>query len=228
MDKIILSLDTTDINEALEITKKIKDKIFTVKLGLEFFNSNGKDGVRKFNDMGINNLMLDLKLNDIPNTVYKSIKALKDISFGYLTIHGQGGKEMIKKAKDATDQINSKPKVLMVTVLTSLNDQDLKDLGNNNGVTKQVEHYAKMAKEMEIGVVCSGQEAKKVRKILGNNLQIFSPGIRMLKDNNNDQRRVCTPAESIKNGSDKIIMGRSLIEGNIAENINQVINSLKI
>ena len=71
MDKIILSLDTTDINEALEITKKIKDKIFTVKLGLEFFNSNGKDGVRKFNDMGINNLMLDLKLNDIPNTVYK-------------------------------------------------------------------------------------------------------------------------------------------------------------
>ena len=227
MNKIILALDTADVRKALEITKKIKNKIFTVKLGLEFFNANGKNGIHKFNDIGINNLMLDLKLNDIPQTVYKSIKALDDINFGYLTIHSQGGKAMIQKAKEAASEIKSQPKILMVTILTSLNDSDLKAMGNNNSVTKQVEHFAKMAKEMGVGVVCSGREARIVRKILGYNLQIFSPGIRMPDDNSDDQQRVCTPLESIKNGSDKIIMGRSLIKGNIEENLNQVVASIK-
>ena len=227
MSKIILALDTADTNQALKIAKKIKNKIFTVKLGLEFFNANGKNGIHKFNDIGINNLMLDLKLNDIPQTVYKSIKALDDINFGYLTIHSQGGKAMIQKAKEAASEIKSQPKILMVTILTSLNDSDLKAMGNNNSVTKQVEHFAKMAKEMGVGVVCSGREARIVRKILGYNLQIFSPGIRMPEDNSDDQQRICTPLESIKNGSDKIIMGRSLIKGNIEENLNQVAESIK-
>jgi orotidine-5'-phosphate decarboxylase len=227
MNKIILALDTTDVHQALEITKKIIDKIFTVKLGLEFFNANGKSGVQKFNDIGVSNLMLDLKLNDIPQTVYKAIKALDDIKFGFLTIHAQGGKAMIEKAKEAASEIKSQPKILMVTVLTSLNDNDLKIMGNDSGVVRQVEHFAKMAKEMEIGVICSGHEAKTVRKILGSNLQIFSPGVRMPNDNSDDQQRVCTPLESIKNGSDKIIMGRSLIKGNIKENLNQVAESIK-
>ena len=95
MNKIILALDTSDVHQALEITKKAINKIFTVKLGLEFFNANRKEGVKKFNDIGVNNLMLDLKLNDIPQTVYKAIKALDDIKFGFLTIHAQGGIAMI-------------------------------------------------------------------------------------------------------------------------------------
>ncbi len=227
MNKIILALDTTDTHRALEITKKIKDKIFTVKLGLEFFNANGKDGIKKFNNIGVNDLMLDLKLNDIPQTVYKAIKALDDIKFGFLTIHAQGGKAMIEKAKEAAGEIKSRPKILMVTILTSLNDNDLKIMGNNSGIMQQVEHFAKMAREMGIGVVCSGHEAKTVRKILGFNLQIFTPGVRMPNDNSEDQQRVCTPLESIKNGSDKIIMGRSLIKGNIEENLNQVAASIK-
>ena len=227
MNKIILSLDTADANQALEITKKIIDKIFTVKLGLEFFNANGKSGIQKFNNIGVNNLMLDLKLKDIPQTVYKAIKALDDIKFGFLTIHAQGGKAMIEKAKEAASEIKSQPKILMVTILTSLNDNDLKIMGNDSGVMQQVEHFAKIAKEMGVGVVCSGHEAKTVRKILGSNLQIFTPGVRMPNDNSDDQQRVCTPLESIKNGSDKIIMGRSLIKGNIEENLNQVAESIK-
>ena len=227
MNKIILSLDTADANQALEITKKIIDKIFTVKLGLEFFNANGKSGIQKFNNIGVNNLMLDLKLKDIPQTVYKAIKALDDIKFGFLTIHAQGGKAMIEKAKKAASEIESQPKILMVTILTSLNDNDLKIMGNDSGVMQQVEHFAKIAKEMGVGVVCSGHEAKTVRKILGSNLQIFTPGVRMPNDNSDDQQRVCTPLESIKNGSDKIIMGRSLIKGNIEENLNQVAESIK-
>ena len=227
MNKIILALDTTDVPQALETTKKIIDKIFTVKLGLEFFNANGKSGIQKFNNIGINNLMLDLKLKDIPQTVYKAIKALDDIKFGFLTIHAQGGKAMIEKAKEAASEIKSQPKILMVTILTSLNDNDLKIMGNDSGVMQQVEHFAKIAKEMGVGVVCSGHEAKTVRKILGSNLQIFTPGVRMPNDNSDDQQRVCTPLESIKNGSDKIIMGRSLIKGNIEENLNQVAESIK-
>ena len=227
MNKIILALDTSDVHQALEITKKAIDKIFTVKLGLEFFNANGKSGIQKFNNIGVNNLMLDLKLKDIPQTVYKAIKALDDIKFGFLTIHAQGGKAMIEKAKEAASEIKSQPKILMVTILTSLNDNDLKIMGNDSGVMQQVEHFAKMAKEMGVGVVCSGHEAKTVRKILGSNLQIFTPGVRMPNDNSDDQQRVCTPLESIKNGSDKIIMGRSLIKGNIEENLNQVAESIK-
>jgi orotidine-5'-phosphate decarboxylase len=228
VSKIILALDTSNLDEAINITKKIKHKIFTIKLGLEFFNANGKEGVKKFNEIGITNLMLDLKLNDIPETVYKSIKTLEDIKFGFLTIHGQGGKSMIEKAKKAASEIKSKPNVMMVTILTALSDRDLKDMGNDNTVTQQVEKLAKVAKETSVGVVCSGHEAKIVRKIIGPNLLIFTPGIRMENDSKNDQKRICTPVESIKNGSNKIIMGRSLINGNIEENLNKVSDSLKV
>jgi len=227
VSEIILALDTSNLKEAIDITKKVIDKIFTIKLGLEFFNAHGKEGVKKFNQMGINNLMLDLKLKDIPNTVYKAIKALDDINFGYLTIHGQGGKPMVKEAKKAASEIKSNPKILMITILTALADGDLKDMGNNNTVSEQVKRLAEIAKEMKVGVVCSGHEAKLVRKIIGSNLSIFTPGIRMNNNSEDDQKRICTPEESIKNGASKIIMGRSLIKGDIEKNINRVSNSLK-
>ena len=228
MNRIIFALDTTNLDKAIDIAQKIKNKIFTIKLGLEFFNAHGKEGVKKFNEIGITNLMLDLKLKDIPETVYKAIKALDNIQFGYLTIHGQGGKSMIDKAKKAADEIKSRPKIMMVTILTTLNDEDLKTIGSNSTVNEQVEKLAALAKETSVGIVCSGREAKNVRKIIGADLLIFTPGIRMNKDNKDDQQRVCTPMESIKNGSDKIIMGRSLIKGNIEENLNQVAASIKI
>ena len=228
MNRIILALDTTNLDEAINIAKTIKDKIFTVKLGLEFFNAHGKGGVKKFNEIGITNLMLDLKLKDIPETVYKAIKALDNIKFGFITIHGQGGKAMIEKAKKAVNEIKSRPKIMMVTILTALNNDDLKATGNSNTVEEQVGKLAEVAKEMNVGVVCSGHEAKNVRKVIGPDLLIFTPGIRMTNDDKDDQKQICTPIESIKNGSDKIIMGRSLIKGNIEENLNRVLTSLKI
>ncbi len=100
-------------------------------------------------------------------------------------------------------------------------------MGNNNTVNEQVKKLAKVAKETGVGVVCSGHEAKIVREIIGHNLLIFTPGIRMSEDVKNDQKRVCTPIESIKNGANKIIMGRSLIKGNIEQNIDKVSNSIK-
>ena len=228
MNRIILALDTTNLEEAINIAKKIKDKIFTIKLGLEFFNAHGKTGVKKFNSIGINNLMLDLKLKDIPETVFKAIKALNDIDFGFITIHGQGGKEMIEMAKKAAYELKSQPKILMVSILTSLNDESLKEMGIDKTVNEQITELSKIAKNKNVGVVCSGHEAKIVRKIIGNDLLIFTPGIRMENDAKDDQKRVSTPLESIKNGSDKIIMGRSLLKGNIEENLNRVNISLKL
>ena len=194
---------------------------------MEFFNAHGKAGVKKFNEIGINNLLLDLKLKDVGTTVYKAIKALDGINFGFLTIHGQGGKAMIDEAKKAAGEIKCKPKIMTVTILTSLSDADLKDMGNQNSVDEQVKNLAKVAKEKEVGIICSGQEAKVVRKIIGSNLLIFTPGVRMEADDKNDQKRVCTPLESIKNGADAVIMGRSLIKGNIEENLIKVSNSIK-
>ncbi len=227
MNKIILALDTSNLDEAINIAKKVKNKVYSVKIGLELWNSFGKESVKKFNEMGISNLMLDLKLKDIPQTVYKAIKALDDIKFGYLTVHGQGGKEMIEKAKKAANEIKSKPKIMMVTVLTALSDDDLKIMGNSNTVHQQVKKLAKIANEMKVGVVCSGHEAKIVREILSPEFLIFTPGIRMKNDSKDDQKRVCTPQESIENGANKIIMGRSLIKGDIEENINKISNSFK-
>tara|TARA_B110000438_G_C15775792_1_gene633977 strand:- start:453 stop:1142 length:690 start_codon:yes stop_codon:yes gene_type:complete len=226
-NKIILALDSNNLEEVIDITKKIKDKVFTVKIGLEFFNSFGKEGIKKINKLGMTNLLLDLKLKDIPQTVYKAIKVLNDIEFGFITIHGQGGKKMLEKAVQACNEIHAKPRIMMVTILTALNENDLKIMGNNNSVIQQVESLSKMAKDANVGIICSGQEAKVVRKILGSTLPIFTPGIRMSEDNNNDQQRVCTPSESIKNGADKVIMGRSLIKGNIEDNIDKVSNSIK-
>tara|TARA_B100000029_G_scaffold487588_1_gene543252 strand:- start:336 stop:1022 length:687 start_codon:yes stop_codon:yes gene_type:complete len=227
VNRIILALDTTNLKEAIDIAKKVKNKIFTIKLGLEFFNAHGKEGVKKFNEIGITNLMLDLKLKDIPETVYKAIKALEDVKFGFLTIHGLGGKAMIDKAIKAAKENKSQPKIMMVTILTALSDEDLKATGSNSTVNEQVGQLAKLAKEVGTGIVCSGHEAKNVRKIVGPDILIFTPGIRMNKENKDDQQRVCTPLESINNGANKIIMGRSLIKGNIEENIDKVSNSIK-
>jgi orotidine-5'-phosphate decarboxylase len=228
VNNIILALDTSNLEDAIDIAKKVKDKIFTIKIGLELFNAHGKHGVKKFNEIGITNLMLDLKLKDIGQTVYKSIKALDDIKFGYLTVHGQGGREMIERAVRAADEIQSKPKIMVVTILTSLSDKDLKDVGNNNTVNEQVKKMSALAKDLNVGIVCSGKEAKIVREILGPDLPIFTPGVRMNNDNNNDQKRVCTPSESIRSGANKVIMGRSLMAGNLEENISKVSNSIKI
>ena len=125
-------LEGTCGEKAIDISKKVKNKIYTVKLGLEIWNSHGKEGVKKFNDIGINNCLLDLKLKDVGTTIYKSILALDNTKFGYLTVHGQGGKEMIEEAKKAVNEIKCKPKIMMVTILTSLSDKDMKDLGNEH------------------------------------------------------------------------------------------------
>ena len=225
MNRIILALDTTNLKEAIDITQKVKDKVFTIKLGLEFFNAHGKEGVKKFNQIGINNIFLDLKLVDVANTIKKSIMALDGINFEYLTVHSFGGNEMIKKAKEAAKQLNPNLKILAVTVLTSINEKELKSWQINNKVEDLVLNLAKNSSEAD-GFIASGMESKMLRENFPNHL-LFTPGIRMPGDEKHEQKRTVSPAEALKH-SDKIIMGRSLwAKGEIEENLNQVAESIK-
>ena len=143
---VILALDNIALDEALSISNQVKDKLLTVKVGLELYNLAHKTGIKKFNDIGLNNLMLDLKLVDVPNTIYRSILALKGIKFEYLTVMALGGNEMIKQAKKAANEIDPNIKVLAVTILTSLKNE-LPELGFNSSVEDTVVQLAKNSGE---------------------------------------------------------------------------------
>ena len=222
---VILALDNIALDEALSISNQVKDKLLTVKVGLELYNLAHKTGIKKFNDIGLNNLMLDLKLQDIPNTIYRSILALKGIKFEYLTVMALGGNEMIKQAKKAANEIDPNIKVLAVTILTSLKNE-LSEMGFSSSVEDAVVQLAKNSSEAD-GYVCSALEAKLLREKISKNKLIFCPGIRMPSDSKDDQVRSASPALALQNGADACIMGRSLLKGDINKNLEKVLNSIK-
>ena len=224
--KVILALDNLDLGTALSISNQVKDKLLTVKVGLELYNLAHKTGIKKFNDIGLNNLMLDLKLQDIPNTIYRSILALKGIKFEYLTVMALGGNEMIKQAKKAANEIDPNIKVLAVTILTSLKNE-LSEMGFNSSVEDTVVLLAKNSSEAD-GYVVSAYEAKLLREKVSKNKLIFCPGIRMPGDSKDDQVRSASPALALQNGADACIMGRSLLRGDdVNKNLEKVLNSIK-
>ena len=227
--KIFIACDTikiSQINKILKNTRTDKLNVF-YKFGLEFFNSKlGRTFLSK--TKGKNKIWLDIKLFDIPNTVSSSINSLKDLkNLNYLTIHVSGGLEMMLAAKKAAKKTNKNLKILGVTILTSFSEKSLRDIGHMKNIKETVILQAKLAKKAGLdGVVCSGHEAKYVKKIC-KNMEIITPGIRMLNDSKNDQRRVVTPQEAFENGATGIVMGRSITRGNIKNNIQKLIESLK-
>ncbi len=212
----ILAIDTDNLDDAWTIGKNVKEKVHTLKLGLEFFSAHGKVGIHEFNKLGYTNIMLDLKLHDIPKTVYKAIKALNDVKIGYITVHGQGGGEMIKAAKQAASEIPSKPKIMVVTVLTSI---------NFDGVTDYVKDLSMLAKEHDVNVVCSGLEAKIVREVLGPDLLIFTPGIRHENQDKECQQRTCTAEYSLESGASKVIIGKNYYKSKMLSEIIDLYNN---
>ena len=222
---VILALDNIALDEALSISNQVKDKLLTVKVGLELYNLAHKTGIKKFNDIGLNNLMLDLKLVDVPNTIYRSILALKGIKFEYLTVMALGGNEMIKQAKKAANELDPNIKILAVTILTSLKNE-LSKMGFSSSVEDAVVQLAKNSSEAD-GYVCSALEAKLLREKVSKNKLIFCPGIRMPGDSKDDQVRSASPALALQNGADACIMGRSLLQGDVSKNLEKVLNSIK-
>ena len=220
MNKIFVACDSTNISKIKEIIKKTQNsKIkFGYKFGLEFLNSKkGRSFVSKLKNQII---FADLKIHDIPNTCASAIKAIKDLKVNYLTIHISSGLEALK----ATKKVAGKTKLIGVTILTSLDNKMLREIGYNKDIKKLVFHQAKLANKARLdAIVCSAQEVTIVKKVFKK--EIITPGIRF-GSITNDQKRVLTPKQAYKNGSDWLVIGRPITKGNIKKNIQTLIDHL--
>ena len=223
---VFVACDASNIKNIKNViiqTKNNKLKI-TPKFGLQLFYS--KNG-RKFLERFKRDFWLDLKINDIPQTALSAIDSLKDLKkCKYITVHANGGLNMIKAVKKHAKKINKNLKVLGVTILTSLNNKSLKEIGHTKNVKQLVLKQAMLIKKSGCdGIVCSPQESKMIRKKF-KNLLIITPGIRLPGDNSNDQARVMTPKDAFKNKVSGVVMGRSLTKRNIKHNVKKLIDHL--
>jgi len=223
---VFVACDTSNLNEIKKIIDQTNSKKLKIipKFGLQFFYSkNGRKFLEKFKK----DFWLDLKINDIPQTALSAIDSLKDLKkCKYITVHVNGGLEMLKSIKKKVKKINKNLKVLGVTILTSLNNKSLKEIGYTKNVKQLVLKQAELIKKSGCdGIVCSAQEAMMVRKKY-KNLLIITPGIRLPGDSSNDQMRIMTPKQAFKNKVSGIVIGRSLTKGNIKNNTKKLSDHL--
>ena len=219
-NKVFVACDSTNILKIKKIIKETQNKKIKIgyKFGLEFLNSKyGRDFLSKIKNKII---FVDLKIHDIPNTCLSTIKALKDLNINYLTIHISSGLKALKACK----KISGKTKLIGVTTLTSLNNKSLKEIGYSKNINQLVSHQVKLAKKANLdAVVCSAHEVKIVKKFFKK--EIITPGIRF-NNKTDDQKRVVTPKQAYKNGSDWLVIGRPITKGNIRKNIQTLIDHL--
>jgi len=225
--KIFLALDTNKISEIKRIITHAKSSKLDVgyKFGLEFFYAKG--GREFISQVRGKKIFLDLKLNDIPATCSAAIRSLKDIkNINYITLHANAGEETIKAVVKSAKKTNSKLRLLLVTVLTSISNSSIKKIGHTKSIKELVKKQALLAKACGChGIVCAGTDLKSVKKIFKG--EIVTPGIRLKGDSVGDQKRVIGPKEAFENGSTALVMGRSIIKGNIKNNISRLIKELK-
>ena len=219
-NKIFIACDSTNISKIKEIIKKTQHPEITIgyKFGLEFLNSkNGRSFVSKLK----NKITFgDYKYADIPNTCASAVKSVRDLKFTYLTMHISSGLEALKTVK----KVARKTKIIGVTILTSLDKKALKEIGFDRDVKKLVLHQARLATKAKLdGIVCSAQEVKIVKKVFKK--EIITPGIRF-NSKTNDQKRILTPKQAYKNGSDWLVIGRPITKGNIKKNFLSLIDHL--
>ncbi len=208
--RILLALDTPDVATAVAQTRAVGAAVDGVKLGLEFFVANGPAGVRQVQAEG-RPLFLDLKFHDIPNTVAGASRALAAQGAAYFNVHAFGGEAMMRAAREAIKDINPRPKLLAVTILTSLDDADLATLDLHGTARERVERLARLAQSCRLdGVVCSAEEIETVREACGPDFLIVTPGIRPEGAALADQRRVKTPREALRAGADILVIGRPI------------------
>ena len=220
-NKIFVACDNNNIKKVKEIIQKTQNSKLKIgyKFGLEFLNSkNGRIFISKLK----NQITFgDYKLADIPNTCVSTIKAVRDLKFNYLTIHISSGLNALKAAK----KVSGKTKLIGVTILTSLDNKSLKEIGYNKAVKSIVIKQAKLANKAKLdAIVCSPMEVNLVKKIFKK--EIITPGIRF-NSNKDDQKRILTPKQAYKNGSDWLVIGRPITRGNIKNNLQNLINHLK-
>jgi orotidine-5'-phosphate decarboxylase len=218
--KIFIACDSQNVKQIEKILKETKhnDINFGYKFGLEFLNSkNGRIFISKLKNKII---FGDYKLSDIPNTCAAAIKAVRDLKFNYITIHTNCGLNALKAAK----KVAGKSKLIGVTTLTSLDKTSLKEIGYNNNLQKVILNQANLARKANLdAIVCSPKEVKLVKKVFKK--EIITPGIRF-DSKKYDQKRVLTPRQAYENGSDWLVIGRPITQGNIRKNIQKLVDHL--
>jgi len=214
-----------DTDQAVALIKQIKEHIDGIKIGMEAFYAMGANGYLRLYDLGLP-IFLDLKLHDIPNTVSSAIKSLLPLNPSIINIHTTGGSAMMKAAVEAIGDIGiNKPKLIGVTILTSMNEESFSEQGISLKVEQQVINLSTLAKECGLdGVVCSPLEAKDVKIKCGQDFLTIVPGIRPKNSIDDDQKRVLTPKEAIRNGADILVVGRPITQ---ADDPNQAARSIK-
>ena len=220
-NKVFVACDSKDIDKVKKIIQDTQNSKLKIgyKFGLEFLNS--KKGRVFISRLKNKTTFGDYKFADIPNTCASAIKAIKDLRFDYITIHISSGLEALKAAK----KVSGKTKIIGVTLLTSLDNKSLKEIGFNSSIERIVIHQAKLASKAKLdALVCSPKEVNIVKKVFKK--EIITPGIRF-NSKTDDQKRILTPKQAYKNGSDWLVIGRPITRGNIKKNIQSLINHLK-
>lgn len=206
--RIIVSLDFDREQAALDMAGRLDPARCRLKVGKELFTRCGPGVVEKLGDQGFD-VFLDLKFHDIPNTVARACAVAADLGVWMLNVHASGGSAMLNAAREAVDAAARKPLLIAVTVLTSLSEQDLRDIGVASTADEQVTRLATLARDAGLdGVVCSAREAVQLRRSCGAGFTLVTPGIRPAGSGSDDQKRIMTPAEAIHAGSDYLVIGR--------------------
>ncbi|MFZ0707999.1 MAG: orotidine-5'-phosphate decarboxylase [Candidatus Korobacteraceae bacterium] len=231
-DRLIVALDVPSAAHARQVVQTLGEAISTYKIGKQLFTAEGPGIVRDLVSSG-RKVFLDLKFHDIPNTVAAAVRSAAELGVSMLTVHASGGSKMLKAAVEAAGQSASQPMVLAVTVLTSLSDSDLQEIGVSGNVLTQVLRLGALARSAGCGgLVASAHEARELRLELGNGFEIVTPGVRPAGSAVGDQARVLTPAEAIQAGATRLVVGRPITEAinprRVADEILDQINSVTV
>ncbi|MBY0345506.1 MAG: orotidine-5'-phosphate decarboxylase [Neisseriaceae bacterium] len=210
--KVLVALDFSEKNHALAFISQLSPDLCRLKVGKELFTIAGPEFVKQLTQMGFE-IFLDLKFHDIPHTVAQACRAAAEMGVWMLNVHASGGRNMMLAAKAALADYNKPPLLIGVTVLTSMDDQDLRDIGVQISPPAHVLHLSKLAQSCGLdGVVCSAQEASLLRAELGHNFLLVTPGIRLTNSTEDDQRRILTPVEACAAGANYLVIGRPIAQ----------------
>jgi orotidine-5'-phosphate decarboxylase len=207
---VIVALDYPSAEPALALVARLSPQLCRLKVGKELFTRSGPALVEKLQRQGFE-VFLDLKFHDIPNTVAAAVSAAADLGVWMVNVHASGGRRMMEAASAALQGRAHRPLLIGVTVLTSMTDADLAELGYNESAAERVQRLAALTADCGLdGVVCSALEAPSLRQARGDGFCLVTPGIRLVGDAPGDQRRVVTPADAIAKGANYLVIGRSI------------------
>ena len=226
---IAVALDAPDLETAKTWVKEVSPYVSTLKIGLETYLRDGKKSIEQIKEISNCDLFLDLKLHDIPATVAGACRSVADLNPKYLTVHASGGSEMINEAAKTLPNTL----IVAVTILTSIDEKNLQEIGFKNSSKESAVNLAKLAVAAGArAIVCSPQEVAEIRKIVDSSIVLITPGIRPQGSNSNDQQRIATPQEALLNGANLLVIGRPITGsdnvGEAAKRISEEVNSVKL